>query len=77
LKPAIKIAEELRAGGWKADIDLENRKLKKNLEYVDALKIPFVAIVGEDELKQNKVMWRDMLGGEQKLLTVAEIKKLK
>jgi histidyl-tRNA synthetase len=41
--------------------------------YADTKQIPFVAIVGGDEMAQNKVMLKNMLSGEQKLVSIEEI----
>ena len=48
-------------------------KMKKQMSYADSKKIPFVAIVGETEMKESKVMLKDMKSGEQKLLGLDEI----
>ncbi|MDR0812146.1 MAG: histidine--tRNA ligase [Paludibacter sp.] len=60
--------KELRASGVNAEIYPDNAKMKKQMNYADAQKIPFVAIVGETEMNSNKVMLKDMLTGEQKLV---------
>jgi histidyl-tRNA synthetase len=54
-------------------MDLQNRKLKKNLEYAADLNIPYVVILGSDELDQNKLMLRDLRSGEQGLITINEL----
>lgn len=53
----------------------DSEKLGKQFKYADSLKIPFVAIIGEDEIKQNKITLRDMTTGDQKLLTSDQIIK--
>ncbi|MDI6826269.1 MAG: His/Gly/Thr/Pro-type tRNA ligase C-terminal domain-containing protein [Candidatus Aenigmarchaeota archaeon] len=57
---AIKIAKKLREDGVSCQVDLMNRSLTKELEYVNSLGIPYTDIVGSKELKENKVMLRDM-----------------
>jgi histidyl-tRNA synthetase len=47
--------------------------MKKQMGYADAKKIPFVAIVGSDEMEQNKVMLKNMTTGEQQLVSLDEI----
>jgi len=55
-----------------------NRKLSKNFEYANSQKIPFVIIIGEKEIKQNKLRLRDMVTGKEELLDMKDIiKKLK
>ena len=74
---SLKVVQELRAAGIKVDFDLNSRNVSKNLEYISALGIPYALIIGEDEIKQNKVLVRDMDSGQQQLLTLKEtIKKL-
>jgi histidyl-tRNA synthetase len=41
--------------------------------YADSKQIPFVAIVGGDEMAQNKVMLKNMASGEQQLVTLDEL----
>jgi histidyl-tRNA synthetase len=51
--------------------------MKKQMGYADALKVPYVAIVGENELAENKMMLKEMATGSQQLLSVEEaIQKL-
>lgn len=74
---SIKIANKLREGGIKTEIDLLNRGISKNLSYANSLKIPFVLIIGEQELEKDKVRLRDMKTGKEELLSVNDvIKKL-
>jgi histidyl-tRNA synthetase len=75
---SIKISEELRKAGIKTELDLLSRGISKNLAYANSMNIPFTAIVGEQELKQNKIKLRDMKSGKEELLSINEaIKKLK
>ena len=66
-------ASELRKRGMNVEIYPEPVKMKKQMSYADSKKIPFVAIVGETEMKESKVMLKDMKSGEQKLLGLDEI----
>jgi histidyl-tRNA synthetase len=47
--------------------------MKKQMGYADTKQIPFVAIVGGDEMAQNKVMLKNMTSGEQKLVTIDQL----
>jgi histidyl-tRNA synthetase len=51
----------------------EPTKMKKQMGYADTKQIPFVAIVGGDEMAQNKVMLKNMTSGEQKLVTIDQL----
>ncbi|MBS3131873.1 histidine--tRNA ligase [Candidatus Woesearchaeota archaeon] len=76
LDEGIKIAEELRKAGIKTDIDLNNKGISKNLQYANALGIPSVLFIGEEELKSGKLKLRDMKTGEETSLTVKELVSL-
>ncbi len=74
---SMKMIKQLRAAGISAEIYPENAKMKKQMGYADALKVPFVAIVGETELAENKMMLKEMATGNQQLLSIEEaIQKL-
>ncbi|MEM4336061.1 MAG: histidine--tRNA ligase [Candidatus Anstonellales archaeon] len=75
---ALKIAEELRKAGICTEVDLNDRNLRKQFEYANALKIPYVAIVGEKEKKEGKITLRSMESGKEEFSSLNEcIKKLK
>ena len=69
---SMKMLKELRNAGVRAEIYPDASKMKKQMGYADALAIPFVAIVGETEMAQNKMMLKNMTTGEQALLDVTE-----
>ena len=72
---ALEIANVLRKKNINVDLKMNNTKLKKALNYANAEKIPFVIIVGEDELKENKFILKDMVNGLQEKLELEEIIK--
>jgi len=78
-KESLKIAQCFRDAGIKTEIDLMSRGPSKNLQYANSKLIPFVAIIGEEEIKQNKIKLKDMKSGKEKLTTVdvaiADLKK--
>ena len=57
---ALKIADELRKNEVKVDIEMNNLKLKKALSIVNDKKVPIVIILGENEIKENKIIIKDM-----------------
>jgi histidyl-tRNA synthetase len=69
---AQKVAAEFRALGIEAEIDLNERKLRQQLEYANALSIPWLAVVGEKEMKENKVALKDMVSGKDESLSVLQ-----
>lgn len=73
-----KIAQQLRAAGINTDMDLVGRGISANLDYANSYNIPYVLIVGPDELRQDKVKLRDMQSGKEELLTLEQtIERLK
>ncbi|GIU68835.1 MAG: histidine--tRNA ligase 1 [Candidatus Woesearchaeota archaeon] len=74
-KESLIIASELRNAGLNVDIDLMNRGLSKNLDYANSLKIPFVAFIGDSELKENKIKLKNLHTGKEELLDISEVIK--
>ncbi|MEA5082006.1 MAG: histidine--tRNA ligase [Dysgonamonadaceae bacterium] len=71
----LPILMELRKDGVHAEIYPESAKLKKQMSYADTNKIPFVAIIGENEIAERKVTLKNMKTGEQLLVSVEELKE--
>ncbi|MGC9005114.1 MAG: His/Gly/Thr/Pro-type tRNA ligase C-terminal domain-containing protein, partial [Candidatus Micrarchaeia archaeon] len=69
---ALEVADELRKAGICAEVDLNERNLRKQMEYVNALKIPYAAIVGEKEKKEGKITLRNMETGKEEILSIRE-----
>ena len=69
----IKIATNLRNAGINVQTITEDMKLKNKLKYANKLKIKYLIIVGEDEIKAGKVTLKDMITGEQKLVKFEDI----
>jgi len=65
--------QTIRNAGVASEIYPEPAKMKKQMGYADAKKIPFVAIVGGDEMAQGKVMLKDMTSGDQALVSLEEL----
>lgn len=51
----LKIAEIMRKAGYRVEVEMKTRKMKKSLEYANEENIPYVFILGEDELAQNNI----------------------
>jgi len=63
----------IRQAGISVEIYPETAKMKKQMTYADAKNILHVAIVGSDEMAQNKVMLKNMQTGEQQLASLPEL----
>lgn len=70
---SLKYSKELRKAGISCEVYPENAKMKKQMGYANDNHIPFVAIVGENELEKGTIMLKDMQKGEQQELTIAGI----
>lgn len=70
---SFEIAQILRKNNIKTDVDLVGRKLKKILSHANNLGAEYVIVVGERELKENKVILKDMKSGKQELVYISDI----
>ena len=73
----IKVANTLRENEINTEIYLNNKKLKAKFKYADKLEIPYVIVIGEDEIEKQVVKLKDMKTGEEKEIPLNEIDKLK
>ncbi|MBO5817249.1 MAG: histidine--tRNA ligase [Paludibacteraceae bacterium] len=70
---AVRWAGALREKGYSVEVYPEPTKMKKQMGYADAKKIPYVAIVGGDEMAAGKVMLKNMTSGEQQLVSLEQL----
>lgn len=56
----LEIAEIMRKAGYKVEVEMKKRKMKKSLEYANEENIPYVFILGEDELANQTITVKDM-----------------
>lgn len=73
LEKAIQIANKLRDNEINTQIYLEDVKLGKKFGYADKLDIPYVIIIGTEEIENNRYTLRDMKTGEQASLNLEEL----
>jgi histidine--tRNA ligase len=77
-KASLRYIKALRKAGISAELYPESSKMKKQMGYADAKKIPYVAIVGESELAENLITLKNMVTGEQQKINIdAVIENLK
>ena len=69
---ALQALKQAREAGIRAEIFPDASKMKKQMSYANAKKIPFVALVGENEMAEKKVTLKNMTSGEQQLLAIEE-----
>ena len=69
----LPIADRARQAGIRTEVYPDNVKMKKQMQYANAKNIPFVAIAGESEIAEGKVMLKNMVTGQQELVTPEEL----
>ncbi|MDR0906435.1 MAG: histidine--tRNA ligase [Oscillospiraceae bacterium] len=63
--PAVALATAFRTEGIRTQLYTEDKKFKAKMSYADKLGVPFVALLGEDEIAQGKITVKDMRTSEQ------------
>lgn len=66
-KVPLELATNLRNIGINTEIYLNNKKIKAKMKYADKLEIPYVIVIGDDEIANNTVKVKNMETGEEKL----------
>ena len=74
LQEPIKLATKLRNVSINTEIYLNDKKLKAKFKYADKLEIPYVIVMGEDEIKANEVTLKNMKTGEEQKVSIDEVK---
>ncbi len=74
--PAIALAQSLREEGLRVQLYGEQKKFKQKMTYADKLGVPFVVLLGEDEIAQGKCSVKNMTTGEQVTVTASEAAQL-
>ncbi len=69
----LEVLKQVREAGISAEIYPESVKMKKQMSYANAKQIPFVALVGETEMQEQKVTLKNMESGDQSMLTISEL----
>ncbi len=73
---SIEIAIKLRENGINTQIYTDKAKIKKQFNYANRLGIPYVIVIGEDEINNNVVSLKNMIDGEQKTVTIEDAIKI-
>ena len=74
---SLKLANSLRDLNYKVDFDMTSKKMKKSLDYCNKENIPYVIILGEDEIKNNSFKLKDMNNKTEYLIKFTELNKIK
>lgn len=70
---SLKLANELRSQGLRVLVYPEADKLGKQFKYAGQINVPFVCILGENELAENKVAVKNMISGEQEIVAREDV----
>ena len=78
IEKALEIATIIRNNGINAEVFFEDKKIKAKFKYADKLQIPYVIVIGEDEIENNVVTLKNMQDGSQSTISIEEaIKQLR
>ena len=69
----LPVAAKTRQAGIRSEVYPDSVKMKKQMSYANAKQIPYVALAGETEMAAGKITLKNMLTGEQQLLTPEEL----
>ena len=69
----LALARQTRAAGIATEVYPDTAKMKKQMNYANARQIPFVALVGENEMRDGVIALKNMTTGEQQTLTIEEL----
>lgn len=70
---ALNVANELRIAGISTETDLNDRNLRKQMDYANSLGIAYFAVVGEREANEKKATLKDMKTGKEEVLSIPEL----
>ncbi|MCK5907445.1 MAG: histidine--tRNA ligase, partial [Flavobacteriales bacterium] len=71
----LKAIRQLRENGINAEIYPDSAKMKKQMNYANKMEIPFVALVGEEEMKANEITIKNMESGDQTKVSFSDLNK--
>ena len=75
MKVPADLAKSLRARGVKTEIFLDDVPMKKKLNYANKQGIPFVILIGDDEIRTDTYTVKNMKNGEQQRISANEVFK--
>lgn len=68
----LELAQKIRNKNKKVLIEMNNRKIKKSFDYANKENIPYVIVLGENEVKENKITVKNMKDGSQEMIDIDE-----
>ncbi len=73
---SLQLANDLRHQGLRVFVYPETDKLGKQFKYAAQINVPFVSVLGEDEIKNNRVTLKNMQTGEQEIVSREELARI-
>lgn len=74
---SFKFASNLREAGLRVEVDKNVRKLKKSMTYANKMNIPYVIILGEDEIAKRVIQVKNMTTGENNEFNIEDFEGIK
>lgn len=74
---SLNLACKLRNLGIKIDVEMEDKKLKKSLDFANKENIPYVIILGDDEIKNNSFKLKNMIENKEEIISFNELEKVR
>ena len=74
---SLKLANEIRNLGYNVEVEMNNRKLKKSMDYANKEGIKYVIIIGSNELETGNIIIKDMINGNNIETRINEIANLR
>ncbi len=74
---SLRIANSLRDMGYKVDIEMTGKKLKKSFEYANRENIPYVIVIGDNEIENNELTVKNMSTGTEEKIDINALEDIK
>lgn len=74
---SLKLANTLRELGYKVELEMSNKKIKKSLDFANKNELPFVIILGLDEIKKGTFNLKDMKNNQEYEIDYSNVSEIK
>ena len=72
---SLELANKIRSKGYSVLIEMNNRKIKKSFDFANKENIPYVIVLGENEINTNTITIKNMKEGVQNSINIDEFIK--
>ena len=70
---SLKISNIIRENGYNVEIEMNNKKLKKSLDYANNMGIKYVIIIGTNEIESENITIKNMIDGTSETIKISDI----